>query len=408
MRGGFGRQRRRLVGALRERGRRRQRQGGRRHRGSGRNGVRTTENGRNNHDFSRKIGRGGLDSLAQRGLRQGALDERAADRRRPARRCAAPKPRGGRPEQPGQAVRHRLHGQHRLDPPAGKAFEQERRRPGRPPGPRSAITCASACASPKPRLTPWPASGWTPCAASPTSASRCATSSAAAATTAESRPTADDRDQFAQRLAARGGHPRRPAPRGQARAAPRASASGADHTIEIRRPGSGSHARTLPSARNHWRATPVMRALAGEIGHDGGLAVGLRLGRRCPRPARTHERSAVGADHQPRRQRSRRLAGRAERQRASSADHAKPTNGVPPMHVDPGIEDAAAAAPRAARAPRRSTPARARPGRRRKSRASRRRRRRSASPRSASRASEGSRCHAPSARRKRALPGLIA
>ena len=32
----------------------------------------------------------------------------------------------------------------------------------------------------------------------------------------------------------------------------RASASGADHTIDTRRPGSGSQARMPPSSRNHW------------------------------------------------------------------------------------------------------------------------------------------------------------
>jgi hypothetical protein len=35
-----------------------------------------------------------------------------------------------------------------------------------------------------------------------------------------------------------------------------ASGSGADHTIEIRRPGRGSHASTPPSDKNHWNARP--------------------------------------------------------------------------------------------------------------------------------------------------------
>ena len=203
------------------------------------------------------MGRAQLDSLAQRRLRQGALEERKPINGGHAGVAQGRQPRRRRPEQARQAIGDGLHRKHGLRPGGVRSAQAGWGRRDRRSGPRSARTWASACASPKPRLTPWPASGCTPCAASPTSASRCAT--VVGSRSSDSGKPADGRDRRPARRARAPpalGHARRASASGARARSSAASASGADQTIEMRRPGSGSHASTLPSARNHWRAMP--------------------------------------------------------------------------------------------------------------------------------------------------------
>jgi len=122
----------------------------------------------------------------------------------------------------------------------------------------------------------------------------------------------------------------------------------ADHTIEIRRPGSGSHASTLPSVRNHWRANPVMGEPAREVRHDRGLPVRARLGHDAR--GRPHPRTdAVGADQQACGQLTLAFAFRGEGESGlvglpDQADEWRPAD-----DRDPGLEHAGRSAARSAR-----------------------------------------------------------
>ena len=100
--------------------------------------------------------------------------------------------------------------------------------------------------------------------------------------------------------------------RRRAPAASSASASGADHTIEMRRPGSGSHASTLPSARNHWRAQPRCGRSQAKFATTAVCPYGARRGddaRGLPHP----RANAVRADDELRLDRRARRRARAWR-----------------------------------------------------------------------------------------------
>ena len=147
-----------------------------------------------------------------------------------------------------------------------------------------------------------------------------------------------------------------------------ASASGADQTIDIRRPGSGSHASTPPSLAEPLPGAAVMGALAAKLATTRRLAVRPAPWRRCRRPraptiarpsAATTSR-AVTAEPSSKRSVARVARPRERREGARGAHRRR----LPHARAQ--------RARRAARAPRRSTPARARPDRRPRSRASRR------------------------------------
>jgi hypothetical protein len=150
-----------------------------------------------------------------------------------------------------------------------------------------------------------------------------------------------------RRIAARVGHP------AGKQSATMASSSPA---MRIRRgphhrdalPGKGSHASTLPSARNHCAADAAMRPLAREIRHDAGLAVRTRRGDDAA-ACRTHERRPSAATMQPRAQRPLLAAVAATVRWRIVVSNVNPTNGAPACMSTPASIAVCSSAARSSR-----------------------------------------------------------
>ena len=196
-------------------------------------------------------------------------------------------------EETSEAVGDRLHREdRRRAAPRDSAPSSSRRRRHRVQ--RTALAQdapRSASASPKPRLTPCPASGWTPCAASPTSATRCATI-AGQLRRCEREPGAVRRSTRSAPSACRACvcDARRQRFRRRARELLR-QRSGADHTIDTRRPGRGQPREDAAVVAEPLEGAAAVRTLAGEIRDDRRLRV--RLARRAMPAARRAPASAA-------------------------------------------------------------------------------------------------------------------
>ena len=139
------------------------------------------------------------------------------------------------------------------------------RRPASRQGSRSAITCASACTSARPRFRPWPASGCTTCAASPSStqpgphtgSARASVSGQAARSLASVKRAGRAVRGLGQCL------PRRPARPCASSASARSSGTDQTSAYECSARGrsNGSSASTS-GERNHCRATPACGRVA--------------------------------------------------------------------------------------------------------------------------------------------------
>ena len=246
------------------------------------------------------------------------------DQRRPCRHC-------GWPPATARAARTSVRGrpspiawQAGLDPALREASKQEGA-PGSAIGPRSARICASARASPKPRLTPWPASGWTPCAASPTSARRWAT--------VVGRRSIDSGKPAEGEIGCRAPSAWSPASAARAASAsPACPAPSPSHRARTTQPKYGVRGAVARQGRCRRPETTGARsrdarAPAGEVRDHARLPVRPRLGDypgglADPRP------KAVGADHR----RAARVRGGLRASPSvsvpSSAVHSKPTNGT--------------------------------------------------------------------------------